>query len=315
MPLNSDPTRDPAARPRPSFSRRVLRGVTAAALLAVACLAAVGTIERRDPRFLVDVRDWMFTRRVSDAQTIYVNPADLARFGFLYSDARARTALRIELRAAPAFAKGIDDADTTPDVIMKAKTLVRMMSAGGANGSCGLDGPLVPRLAAMKAGEGCCSDHTKGFLSLAAAVGLTAREIHTSRHGVVEIYDPGRHRWLMIDPMYAVMPRSADRRIYLTGEEWAAAMRRHEPLAYDFFGTSPAQPADDRDRRFRATYWDTSQFGSLVFTNGNNTAAVDALDQTLHWLPKPARQLVEHWRGVRPGYLSITVPAGAGQPE
>ncbi len=300
-----------SAKPaQPQAAHIVLRRVTAGLLVLIGALGALSVLQRHDPRALIDVRDWMFTTHVMDAKDMYVEPTELARFGFLYSDSAARNALRVELHAAPSLASEIEYADTIRDVVAKAKALVGMMSAGGANGSCGLDGPLVSRLAAMKAGEGCCSDHTKGFLSLATAVGLTAREIHTSAHGVVEIFDPSRHRWLMIDPMYAVMPRLAIDGTYLSGEEWALAMRRHEPLAFEFFGASPMQPADDRDRRFRATYGDTTQFGAIVFTNGNNTAAVDALDQTLRWLPKAVRQLVEHLRGVRPGYLAITVPTG-----
>ncbi len=90
----------------------------------------------------------------------------------------------------------------------------------------------------LATGGGYCADYTQVFIGLATAVGLPVREWGLSfdgfggdGHAIVEVYDEGRGKWLMLDPFNSFYPAEASTGEPLSVLEFRQRLEADDPLA------------------------------------------------------------------------------------
>jgi hypothetical protein len=245
---------------------------------------------------MIAVRDAIFSTTSDNTSVFSESPEKLARRGFRWDDGSAigyqpllDDSTRSRIRSLPsALERAIQIADHI---------------ARGTNGCGGYDTDIALKYRWVVSGSGCCSDHTEIFLALAPEVSVIAREVETSGHAVVEVFDDGLSRWLLVDPTAAVIFEDSSARP-LSILETRARIMADLPIRVRPFGThvGASQAEADSVVTFyygKPTAWKLS-FASVALVWGSDVRSQSSTARTLHWLPLPARQLVAHVAGKRP---------------
>ncbi len=282
-------------RSAPTWARRITRAslllLALLALLVVAVRAIAGTVP------LLEARAVMFSR-YADRARFEAPPERLLAGGFRTDAGDDRRRWRDTLRVHPRLGASLDSVADIPGAVPRAEALARLFSNWGTSAAgCG----TLERLADKIRDTGCCSDHTEVFLALAPAAGLFAREVMFGVHGVVEVWDPERRRWAMIDPMLGERFEAPDGRT-LSLLEVREAMLAGAPPARRAFRPGPLSPTAAREV---ATYYEPWRFETAAMTFGANVIAEDALRRRLAPLPLPATRVVGYALGVTPWYVAL----------
>ncbi len=273
---------------------------SAGALVVLAVgLVALYFAGRYEP--LLGVRDTLFTRAIPPKMWD-LSPTELRQKGFRWEKPEKIAAFRAELEAVPEYAKKIEEFRAEPDVVVRAKEIVRFMGVGGAQGVRTIH-RLRPKLDAVRTGYGDCGDHSEAFLAWGLASDLQVREVLTSLHGIAEFWHPSKRHWIYIDPMYAVMARGEDGE-YLSLYEIRERRMKKQPIRWEFFGKAEGQLHSESDPMFRYYYENPAAFERLAMTGGNNVISMDESNLG-PGVPLPAEQFVEFADGTRPGYWRV----------
>jgi len=164
--------------------------------------------------------------------------------------------------------------------------------------TCGTLDDMVEKVAAMRAGYGCCSDFSQVFVALAGIVGLPARQVQNANHGLDEFWSESDQRWVLIDVQLRLLARADGRLLSL----WEAHQRigNHQPVEWL---TLEQTPADMSAEVMVESYGDAHHM--LVVTLGSNFLEVDRASAARRWLPKAFRHLLHYLSGTRPRYLAL----------
>jgi hypothetical protein len=275
------------------------------------CATAVG--QRAVQGALVNVRDAFLTKYTPDTGALYASPDRLIEAGFkvdppsIVEEWRGNVQHVPAIRAAwPGIVRG--------DELTRGRALAGLFRAENDHGpdTCGGLPDLTELLSFLTAGGlACCSDYTRAFLAVASSVGLQAREVRVSvPHGVVEVYLPSSMRWVMIDPLFAMMARAADRQ-YLSVLELQAAVRAGRPVKYEFLARDPVTARPDRDRAvFDAIYGPALAQAELSVPMGNNVISYDRFRLPMRALPKAVVQMFSIVAGIRPRIIALSAAQG-----
>jgi hypothetical protein len=278
--------------------------VSVAALVSVRHLESTGI--DHDVLPLTQARDLLFTRVVSDSGYFNETPAELVRGGFRFDRDVDVTSFRDSLRRDTGLSDTLVSISQIAGSPERARALVNVFSSADRAGGCGRLLDMRDKLAWIREGHGCCSDHTDVFIALAEVVGLPAREVRSANHAVVEVFDQERRRWFFVDPLFAVMATREG--VYVPVRDLADSSSRSS-IVFDFFG-GVAHPHSPENRLFHGLYANPGYFHSLRITAGSNVLAQYADQPMLKAVPKSVFEFVQHLSGTRPGFVQV-IPLGS----
>lgn len=186
----------------------------------------------------------------------------------------------------------------------KVKNIILEFSSAGTKGGCGFySSDLIKNIEWVIAGHGCCSDHSQVFIAIASFYGVRVREVHNLKHTLNEYWDESLRKWVVIDPMYALMFKNRDGE-YLSLVEVHEQLKSGETLNPDFFGKKTHLIAQKENRVFEDLYL-PENFSVLRVTLGSNVFKEDVWNSKFDFLPKSISQLVLFFFKIKPlqGYL------------
>ncbi len=210
---------------RRKYLRAVLAAITAVALVASSLMLLR---DAADPREAVRLRNSLLAT-VGTPQDFSWTPATIPA-SFLVNQEAPPEAITLAARQV------VTAADGWSQGLQIATHLGGITPRGGAIQSSTEE----TYQAMLTTGGGYCADYTQVFIGLATAVGLPVREWGLSfdgfggdGHAIVEIYDEGRAKWLMLDPFNSFYPADA-----ATGEPLSVPEFRQRLEARDPLGTT-----------------------------------------------------------------------------
>lgn len=259
---------------------------------------------------LAVVRDAFLVHYTADASLVYRPPTRLFEDGFRVDPPETRAEWSARVSTVGEFSASLENIRDDGDELERGEALAKLLTQGddGSPSVCGAIGDLGELLRFVaRGGFVCCSDYTAAFLALAPQVGLTAREMRVDvPHGVVEIYSKREQRWIMIDPLFNMVATGRDGTALSTWEV-RRAIRNQDIVRYRFFGRTPDESREDRNRStFDSIYG--PRFGQAQFSTpmGNNVIMYDDFRRPLAYLPKAIVQAMALGAGIFPQIVSVT---------
>jgi hypothetical protein len=258
--------------------------------------------------FLVEGRNAVFSKFVSQRADLEAPPSELAKQGFLTDSLEERQRWFEILNSGVRFKAVFQQLEKTSSTIEKAKLITLSFSRNG--NACKSEGEpvriydktadLLFKLATIKEPRGFCSDHAQVFMALCSMVGLDAMEVSNTTHTTSAIYCPELHKWVWIDTQYALLAKRPNGE-YMSPLEVRDANLKDEPFQYEFFGT-PDHLFSKTDPRDFYPYR-PADFSSVFEVEwGNNELTRDASNRQFLFVPTPIRQLISILAGVHPTY-------------
>jgi hypothetical protein len=138
---------------------------------------------------------------------------------------------------------------------------------------------------------------------LANVAGIDSLKINTGAHATCNIYSPELHKWIWIDPEFALLTKGSSGE-YLSTCEMRNRFVRGEQVAFEFFGLpehrcSKVPPEDLAQNRPDVFPLET------IATWGSNVLTVNGYRDMLLPLPKSYRQSVFILTGLKPHYVTL----------
>jgi hypothetical protein len=255
--------------------------------------------------YILYIREALFAHIIPTVEPFTTTPEQLVARGFLTDSGTLKSTWTTHLAEMDQASAKISTIAKIPSNIEKARSIVRSFLQDTRTEGCGSIDDLYTKIEEIQSGYGCCSDHTEVFLALASLVGLPAREMLMTEHGVIEFYSMQLHKWLFLDPLFMVMAQDAQGH-YLSLAEIRQRFMRGDTIRFESIVPEPTgAPSVTTDPLFIKFYDEPADFARYGMTFGNNVFENDASTQRIRFLPKPIRHFVEHLSGIRPGYLLI----------
>lgn len=287
-----------------SFWKSNLRVVFWTTLLVDVVLIGVVLIAiRANPQWLIDQRFAIFSRPLASTSVFNRSPEELRADGFLSDPMELKASRRPELLQKVSYLADLPNSFDSWTTLKRAQWLADKMGHDGGRGFPG-GTILVEKLNQMPRGVGLCSDHVEGFIALCSIFGIEAREISTSVHTTAGVYLPEEHRWIWIDPEYALVCRDSTGRL-MTSCEMRDAVLREEDFLLEYFGSDPTRVMARINPRQHEFYNAPGDFGDLVLTYGNNVFEFDGYRAGTTWMPRPIRQFALLMLGIQPDYRFV----------
>ncbi len=253
---------------------------------------------------LITLRQSIFSRYIADPTWFDQAPHEMAAKGFAFANVTDQAMVR---SGAVSNEISSREGKDTGDVLRRARDLVLEFSVGGGS-TCGdYAGPSTEKWRWLRSGNGCCSDHTEAFLTIAARSGLIAREVSNAAHTVVEVYEPQLSRWIMIDPMGALFAENANARP-LSVLELRSALLQKTAVRWRMFGKGWRHPRDTTAPWFLKTYGrgdGRDRIWSVLFWTWGNRVERVQQSQSASVAYKATVQFFDLLRGTQPGYVYL----------
>jgi hypothetical protein len=256
---------------------------------------------------LVEVRNAVFSKFVSERADLEAPPSELVKHGFLTDSQEERQKWFEILNSGVRFRAVFAQLEKIPSTIEKAKLIALSYSRNGTPDA--EDGhpvrlydktaDLLFKLATIKEPRGLCSDHAQVFMALCSMVGLDAMEVNCA-HTTSAIYCPEWHKWVWIDTEYALLAKKPNGE-YMSPLEVRDANLKNEPFEYEFFGT-PDHLFSKMDPKDFYLYRPADFCPVYAVEWGNDELTRDASNRQFLFVPTPIRQLISIMTGMHPTY-------------
>jgi hypothetical protein len=256
---------------------------------------------------LIDIRNALITKFVSQGSELEAPPAELFKHGFLTDSPEERATWKEILNNTVRYHDLFQQLDQTPSTVEKAKLIALSFSRNGS--PVDADGKptsmysnyadLLFKISTIMEPRGCCSDHAQVFVALANVVGVDAMVV-TCAHTTCAFYCPELKKWVWIDPEFALLAKRPNGE-YMSSLEVRDANLKGASFDYDFFGT-PQHDFAKMDPRSQEYYRPETFCPEFGVEWGNNELIRNKYDHRFLFLPKAIRQSFEIAFGLRPIY-------------
>jgi len=256
---------------------------------------------------LVEIRNAVFSKFVSQRSDLEAPPAELIQHGFLTDSPEIRAKWKEVLNNGVRFHGLFQQLETTSSTVEKAKLIALSYSRNGT--PLDADGhpariydktaDLLFKLATIKEPRGFCSDHAQVFMALCNIAGLDSMEV-TCAHTTSAIYCPEWHKWIWIDSEFALLAKKPNGQ-YMSPLEVRDANLHDEPFEYEFFGT-PYHLFSKMDPRSYDVFRPDKFCPVFGVEWGNDELTRDSYSRQVLFVPRPIRQLFAILFGIHPTY-------------
>jgi hypothetical protein len=256
---------------------------------------------------LVEIRNAVFSKFVSDPSELEAPPAELAKRGFLTDSPEQRAKWKEMFDSGVRFRDVFQQLEKMSSTVEKAKLIALSYSRNGSpNDSSGhpvrlydKTADLLFKIATIKEPRGVCSDHAQVFTALCSVAGIDSMEV-TCAHTTSAIYCPELKKWVWIDSEYALLAKRPNGE-YMSPLEVRDANLHGEPFDYEFFGT-PDHVFAKMDPRSHEVYRPESFCPVFGIEWGSDELTRDYYSRQFLFVPLPIRQLIDILFGVHPTY-------------
>jgi hypothetical protein len=264
----------------------------------------------RTSAVLIDIRNAVFTKFVSQPSELEAPPAELVKDGFLTDSPAERARWKDILNDFTRYRELFQQLDKTTSTVEKAKLITLSFSRNGspndANGNAikvyDKSADLLFKLSTINEPRGLCSDHSQVFDALATVAGLDAMKV-TCAHSTCGIYCPELNKWVWIDPEFALLAKKPDGQ-YMSPLEVRDANLSGTPFDYEFFGT-PEHLFSKIDPRSYHMYRPENFCPTFTVEWGSDELTRDKYNHPYLFVPKSIRQLFDILIGVHPTYRTL----------
>jgi hypothetical protein len=256
---------------------------------------------------LVDIRNALFTKFVSQSSELETPPSELIKQGMLTDPPEERAKWKEILNNFVRYHDLFQQLDQTPSTVEKAELITLSFSRNGsphdADGNPTNDytnhADLLFKICTIMEPRGCCSDHAQVFIALANVVGVDAMKV-TCAHTTCAFYCPEFQKWVWIDPQFALLAKMPNGQ-YMSPLEVRDANLKGQPFDYEFFGT-PDHLFAKMDPRSHEYYRPETFCLDFGVEWGNNELIRNKYDHRFLFLPKSIRQVFAIAFGLHPTY-------------
>lgn len=264
--------------------------------------------EKQNPEYLVRIRQSLYTD-MTEQISQFSKPPDQWQESVFPHDSPELIAKYKELTigVVPEILNSevLAQISTLESKMEQAKALILLFSYDSGK-DCGAALNLIhniKRLSTPGTGSGCCSDHSEVFLALASFAGLNAREVHSTAHTTVEVFEPATSRWVWLDPQFAIFALDEKSKQPLSGLEIRNAILAKQKPEFHCFGTSNLECAKTEITSLEP-YKTEDYLVDFGITLGSNVFEQDSFNQTMSFIPsKSIRQITGLFTGTMPTYL------------
>ncbi len=239
-----------------------------------------------NPSIKVDIRLSIFSIFDDSIRGLQVAPEKLNKYGFLY--AKSPDDFEFKRNSFDKL-KGykILNFENDNDLV---KQIVFSYSKGPSIDGCGFYSQDIMRnIKWVSQNHGCCSDYSQVFIALAELNGLFAREVHHQSHTFNEYWDRNLEKWVWLDANLLLMAKAENNK-YLSLYEIREYLLQGKTPKWEYLGNENQKFFKNSPSEHH--YYRSSEFQTLIYTNGNNVFQESDWNLKLKYFPKEVRQFI-----------------------